>query len=360
MSPVKVFMVMANKRYSLIISKIPEAVDEFAAVHDSFTVNKSFVNNEFRYEFVGSDGKVKRPGILVCYILQDGRVSFNIQGSPIYNKICDECRNFIISQTQIPDISQKTLTVRHIPKEDVECFLKLQIENGVTCEMIDSKCDSIEIEASLCGDYGARMHLSYYTNETLFLQGVLTEFFVILAQDVLGLTTETPDNIIETVFEIKNTSKEVIAPDLSCHIQDLTQISHGSVIRKFISSTLTLINSGVCVGDYGCCSFGILKALDALMRKRMQEDSPIESNYFGIFKETDEHVYKFSSSITTYDHNLGLKSALEEAYTLYHKHRHTTFHVDSVIESSRILSFDDALDIIKEALRIINRICNNW
>ena len=84
------------------------------------------------------------------------------------------------------------------------------------------------------------------------------------------------------------------------------------------------------------------------------------SNYYGIFKETEEHVYKFSSSITTYDHNLGLKSALEEAYTLYHKHRHTTFHVDSIIESSRILSFDDALDIIKEALRIINRICNNW
>lgn len=41
MSPVKVFMVMANKRYSLIISKIPEAVDEFAAVHDSFTVKKA-------------------------------------------------------------------------------------------------------------------------------------------------------------------------------------------------------------------------------------------------------------------------------------------------------------------------------
>ena len=47
---------MTNKRYSLIISKIPEVVDEFAAVHDSFTVNKSFVYNEFRYEFVGSDG----------------------------------------------------------------------------------------------------------------------------------------------------------------------------------------------------------------------------------------------------------------------------------------------------------------
>lgn len=360
MSPLKIFMVMANKRYSLIISKIHEAVEDFAAAHNSFIVNKSFVNNEFRYEFVSLDGKVKRPGILVCYILQDGRVSFNIQGSPSYNKVCDECRNFIISQTQIPDISQKTLTVKHIPKEDVECFLKLQIENGVVCEMIDSKCDSIEIEASLCGDYGARMHLPYYTNETLFLQGVLTEFFVILAQDVLSLMTDAPDDIIKTVFEIKNTSKMVIAPDLSCHIQDLTHIPQESVIRKFISSTLVLINSGVCVGDYGCCSFGILKALDALMRQRMQEDGPIVSNYYGIFKETSKHVYKFSSSITTYDHNVGLKSALEEAYTFYHKHRHTTFHIDAIIESSRILSFDDALDIIKEALRIINRICNNW
>lgn len=360
MSPLKIFMVMANKRYSLIISKIPEAVDDFAEVHNSFMVNKCFVNNEFRYEFVRSADKVKRPGILVCYILQDGRVSFNIQGSPNYKKVCDECRNFIISQTQIPDISQKTLTVKHISKEDVECFLELQIENGVTCEMIDSKCDSIEIEASLCGDYGARMHLSYYRNETLFLQGVLTEFFVILAQDVLSLTTDTPDSIVKTVFEIKNTSKEVISPDLSCHIQNLTHIPQESVIRKFISSTLTLINSGVCVGDYGCCSFGILKALDALMRQRLQEDRLIVSNYYGIFKETVEHVYKFNSSIITYDDNFALKSALEDAYTLYHKHRHTTFHVDAMIESSRILSFDDALDIIKEALKIINRICNNW
>ena len=172
----------------------------------------------------------------------------------------------------------------------------------------------------MCGDYGARIHLSYYTNETLFLQGVLTEFFVILAQDVLSLTTDTPDSIVKTVFEIKNTSKEVISPDLSCHIQNLTHIPQESVIRKFISSTLTLINSGVCVGDYGCCSFGILKALDAIMRKRMQEDELIGLNYHGIFKETVEHVYKFNSSIITYDHLLAeLKNRLKISIFLWRK-----------------------------------------
>lgn len=114
------------------------------------------------------------------------------------------------------------------------------------------------------------------------------------------------------------------------------------------------------MGDYGCHTFGLMKAIDALLRKRMQEDGPLNGSYYQRFQEQADGTYCFSDSIITYNDNIALKNALEDAYTFYHKHRHTTFHVDDMIESSRILNFDEALDIVHEGLSIINRICNNW
>ena len=45
----------------------------------------------------------------------------------------------------------------------------------------------------------------------------------------------------------------------------------------------------------------------------------------------------------------------------FNQHRHSTFHVDSFnVETSRTLEYDEAVNIIKDCLVIINNICNNW
>ena len=69
----------------------------------------------------------------------------------------------------------------------------------------------------------------------------------------------------------------------------------------------------------------------------------------------------FKSGIGTYDNNLHLKQALEQGYSFFNQHRHSTFHVDSFnVETSRTLEYDEAVNIIKDCLVIINNICNNW
>jgi hypothetical protein len=55
------------------------------------------------------------------------------------------------------------------------------------------------------------------------------------------------------------------------------------------------------------------------------------------------------------------KQALEQGYSFFNQHRHSTFHVDSFnVETSRTLEYDEAVNIIKDCLVIINNICNNW
>lgn len=347
-----------NPKYSLFVSQIPYLVESFVEKNDKYTLTLKSSKNEMRFEF-SLQGE-KKPGILICYILHDGRVSFQICGSRVLKAFCEQCRDEIVKMAKIPDVSQKTITIKDVAVEDVKDFLQIKEEDDdVVVEEREISNDSMDLECCLRGDYGARVHVSHYTNGTLCLQGVLTEFFVTLGQDVLELLTDVDEKVITSAFEITNTGEKVINDDLSFHIEDMTHIQD-SVISLFLSTTLVLMNSQLHVGDYGCHTFGLMKAIDALLRKRMQEDGPLDGSFYKHFQEQADGTYAFSKSIVTYDNNKALKKALEDAYTFYHKHRHTTFHVDEMIESSRILSFDDALDIVNEGLSIINRICKNW
>ena len=128
-------------------------------------------------------------------------------------------------------------------------------------------------------------------------------------------------------------------------------------------TSIYLANSGVKVDDYGCYTFGILKALDALLTKCILENSSEFDNYGTYFEKehNSNDKYRFIDGVITYNDNISLKYALEDGYTFFHRHRHTTFHIDkTAIETSRILDYDKAIEIIKDSLVIINRICKNW
>lgn len=351
-------MAQKNTKYSLFVSLIPAVANDFISNLQGYTLICKSEEKLYRFE-ITRDG-VKKPGIILCYILTDARVSFQISGTPSLKPICEQCRNEIIESAKIPDSSQKTITLNGIQKSDLISFLDLEKETGIQVEKRTCSNDSIDFECSLCGDYGARVHISHYTNNTLLFQGVLTEFYVKLSQEIMSLTTSIDSDVILKTFEISNTREKVIDEKLSSHIRDMSHIDE-SVISQFISTTLVLMNSQIRVGDYGCHTFGLLKAIDAILRKKLAEDGLPVGNTYKCFAIQDDGTYAFLTTINIYNDKLALKSALEDGYTFFHKHRHTTFHVDSMmIESSRILDFDEAIDIVNEGLTIINRICNNW
>ena len=235
-----------------------------------------------------------------------------------------------------------------------------EYNNVVVSEVNTDKSPNIRNQYHLKGKYDAKVSVIFYNNGTLMVQGCITSFYVEFITEVLQAISSIPSEAIEEVFAIQARAGYALDNDLSKYIGNREHID-GSVIENFINTSINLANSAVKVDDYGCYTFGILKALDAVLRTRLLEDAPDFDEYGTYFQKNNSGAYCFKSGIGTYDNNLHLKQALEQGYSFFNQHRHSTFHVDSFnVETSRTLEYDEAVNIIKDCLVIINNICNNW
>ena len=81
-------------------------------------------------------------------------------------------------------------------------------------------------------------------------------------------------------------------------------------------------------------------------------------DYFEKNRETGAYVFKTTCSL--YDATPRLKHAMERAYTFFNTNRHSTFHVDDMIDTTRVLDYSEAISIIEQSFVHINAICSNW
>ena len=169
--------------------------------------------------------------------------------------------------------------------------------------------------------------------------------------------SSVPTEVMEDFLAIQPLVGCVIEKDLNKHFTKTENIE-GSILEDFLKTSIALANSGVVVDDYGCYTFGIMKALDGLISKRLLEDAPDFKDYGTYFERGKDGNYHFLENVGTYNGNPSLKRALEKAYDFYNKNRHTTFHIDRRnLETSRTLYYDEAVNIIKDGLVIIHDLC---
>lgn len=352
---------MANKKYSLAIEKIDEIAKEFVSTLAAYSIHIKDCNQgkQKQIEIIHICSGEK--GVLNCYITA-GQVSHSIQGNPKHYSICQKCWEYIVEQTSIMVKEQKCFKLRGVKDEDFDALIEAvrEYEGVETTQIATDKNPNIRNQYHLRGKYNAKISICFYKNGTLMIQGAITSFYVEFITEVLQTISDVPSEAIDEVFVIQARTGYVFETDLSKHISHMEHV-RGCVAEKFINTSVSLANSGVTVEDYGCYTFGILKALDAVMTNRLLEDAPDFDNYGTYFQKDEYNGYHFNENIITYNNNVNLKQALEQGYSFFNKHRHSTFHVDNPsVETSRILGYDEAISIIKEGLRLINRICNYW
>lgn len=354
--------VMATKKYSLAIEKIDEVAKEFVAARPAYTLHIKECNQGKQKQIEIINIKNQEKSTLNCFIT-GGQVSHNIQGkNGTLNGICKDCWEYIVKQTAIPDMDQKCFKLKGVRSDDFDTLISAvkEYNNVVVSEVNTDKNPNIRNQYHLKGKYDAKVSVIFYNNGTLMVQGCITSFYVEFITEVLQAISSIPSEAIEGVFAIQARAGYALDNDLSKYIGNREHID-GSVIENFINTSINLANSAVKVDDYGCYTFGILKALDAVLRTRLLEDAPDFDEYGTYFQKNNSGAYCFKSGIGTYDNNLHLKQALERGYSFFNQHRHSTFHVDSFnVETSRTLEYDEAVNIIKDCLVIINNICNNW
>lgn len=351
---------MAKKaqKYSIDIDGIPSSLSDFGREHSAYSTLISERTDKFIK--INIQQKVKT-GIINCFI-SGGQVSFSIQGHPHLRSICESCKEYLIENLAIPAVDKKSFTVKNIATEDFDAFVEL-LKGADDIEIIELGIDPkapIRNRYHLKGKYNAEISLILYNNGTLCLQGVVSSFFLDIISEILHALPNYPKEAIEDFLAIKPTTVHIIDTNLGAHISKI-ELIEGTIIADWISTSVALINAGIPVEDYGSYTFGVFKALDALISKRLLEDAPDFKDYGTYFQKENGGSYKFVDGVGTYDDNPNLKHALESGYDFFNKNRHTTFHIDRTnIETSRVLTYDEAINLTKEALVVINRICNNW
>lgn len=247
---------------SLYREKIPSAIKEFAAekgIEWSCTSN-----GDFQDTFKLTYDKANR--FITIYYKKNGLTSISHQGSNKTSKLGEECCEYIISKTSLPDSIHKTFSIKNSNLKNYEYF---KTEIGDEHIVILSSNDTNVLERiKVKDDTGATITVTIYKNATLFFQGAITPLFVSLMNAaLLWMLDDVDEN--NSIIGLKNVSCN-IESDVTKHIDHIEKLKpDGDVMIKMIESSLQLVNSGISVSDYGCYTFGVLKAIEGILKLRI-------------------------------------------------------------------------------------------
>lgn len=347
---------MARKKHFILdIDSIPSVIEEY------FNANTQFEYEISKLDDKGLLLKIKKgksQGILNLFYVK-GQVSFSVQGR--MQEKAEDCWNYIKQKTSLPNKEHKTYTIRDVSEDDFINYKKcLEEYEDYTVDDVVFSDPNVISRFRVTGKHSATIVFTYYKNGTLYLQGTMSSLFLSLIVETLPIITTIPSDIITEVINSSITTPILIDEDLEKNIENVEPIK-GSVIEKMILSSIQLINSAVPVEDYGCFVLGILKAIDAIISKKIVEISGVSFERYGTYFGSDDGKITYNFKLPILDYNPNLKKSIEEAYTYFIDKRTASFHIDrTAIETSTILSYDEALDIVRESLKHINNICKNW
>ena len=346
------FWTMANKRYNLKIDEFDSVVNSFTETLGNYEFSKESKKGELVYRF---NQKGQRfCSVLTCYTAQ-GRVSFLSSGKD--KKIANDCMELLLDSTAIEIRESKSFTVKTASIEDIETayeFLITECECSIeTIENIDNKIESI---VKVKGKYGDIIRFTHYKSGTLLVQGrpgITFESFIVIAIELFNPIDVKKEHFklfdISEGDEIIDSSLELLLPDAYDHI--------GMKLDAIMTPSLILLNQPRQLTDYTVYAFPVLRGTEGVLKSIFLNEG-VQIKHFGEFFEFDSSKNKcdWTKNGAVLFGEEKVRKSLLNLYSFYHAQRHTLFHVDSTIEVTRVLEYDDALIVVKEGLRLINEV----
>lgn len=344
-----------NPLYSLSIDEIESNAKDFVdnlGDKYSFTFEEKKVNEK---RITISEGG--NSGILICYIIK-GQVSFQVQGKQKMSSLCEECKEHIIKTTKLELANRKSYTLRNIQEDDFVACMEALNELGYTTTEKEISDDRIKHSYKIRGKYNDELTIHYYTNGTLLSQGKITPLFLdFIVQCTYLLSTNDTVEELRSLLSIENSETIILDKDLRFHIPDNYDKIEGK-LETFLNTSLLLINNVIALPDYSSFCYSALRALEGIIKKRIIEESGSFNDFGDYFeKEKGKHVLKSSSR--PFSNDLTSQS-IENAYDYLYRNRHPLFHVDDSIETSRVLTYDESVEITRKCLNLVSDLCRNW
>lgn len=360
---------MALNTYLLHQESIINSIHRFFVENPcgAYTINEVKDEKEYHVRLSEKEenlNKKKAFGILKLYFSK-GRTSFDVQGNSKFSDNLTKCKDFIVESTELSSLQKENrcAVFRDITDtlyKDFIDYLSSESDLEVNSFGTDSKVnDRIDIK----GRYDTHLTVTYYKTGTLMIQGLITTLLIKvfnIAVSIFG-AEDTSDNggFLEA---IKIPGVEILSESLEDHFPDRSKFVD-TPYESMILTSIKLLNSNVVVPDYSTMSFGALKVLEGIIGMRLEEDETFKKKESIGSRFLPDETGVGQWKLTT--HKLisaPLIKALEDAYSFYHAERNTTFHVKIQDPMTSFIYPDksQALGVVEETIRLINRIIHNW
>lgn len=345
------------EHYALDFDAIVPTLEEF--FNDKEGIEFSFEQtNEFTYKVSVSKTNIKKPGLLTIYNKQ-GLYCMVPGGTPALVGMCKDCCDFIKQRLQIPNAVRQSFSIKDVDSELAEaCLVCLAADYTLSAE----KGDVPDARHYTVTDtHRSSVSVICYNNGTIYVQGAVTALFLKVCTEIAKECNGTPENVVEELVKIAPLVQKRYEVDINALVNKPKPLIDNH-LDVMVLSSVVLANSAVACYDFGPYAFGVLKAIEGLLALKLQahfekDTDPFTKGYRSNGAGRQElHIHDFDAP-----EQAVLKKTMEDAYNFIVDNRNTSFHVKKLhVETSRILTEEEALDIIEDGLEYINDLCDNW
>ncbi len=272
--------------------------------------------------------------------------------SPRYDSdLCMQLVSHIEEHGEMSSLTNITLTLKNFEKDNFDLLIQYLSECNVNKH--DVKDNGNSIKHIFHSVYDDSIHITYYHNSTLLLQGkplyLFSESLQILSDllpqnKYLGVLLESGNFNID-IGEVKSELETKCANSIKLF---------GNTIKNILYSAIVLRNINFESTDYSFIAFPALKGLEAyliiLLGKNKIEVSKAK-RMSRCFAGDESNMYlrpEFKPS------DQKLLNAIEKCYNYYKLQRHGLFHIDGIPEGSRIIEKrSEAIEIVDIIFELI-------
>lgn len=338
---------MPFKKLSLNRSIIPETIKTY--VSDTTTIDLTKKADGFHiYKFIQTG---IAPGSLNIYYNGDGTTT--LQPKTGKNQewsvaISEEIK----IKCSVKEFNANSFYLKSIREEDLEVVLEfLTVENNAII-----LSDSVNVngrQIKLKGEQGDKMTINHFKNGAFQAQGKPRMLFhdtIVILSELLPFK-----DIINTQLEFYQTN--LSSDDIIGELENRLPISGDLIddkIKSVISPSIALRKTDIALTDYSVFAFPILRGIEGVIKQLFAGKGVlVTKDGFGPFFDNNGISVTFNAATRSEIKSAKYEKALCDLYSFYSTQRHSLFHMDGMVSTSKIIDRPEAEHIINTGINVI-------
>ena len=264
----------------------------------------------------------------------------------------------LVNACQIKELKFNSFYIKSIRDEDFDVMLSF-LNEGISTIEYDKVEQNGKRIVKIKGRQGDVITITKHSNNSFQVQGKP----ILLFSKVIEILSELMPfkEVIEQQLAYYET--HLTTSDILGELENKLPSTHELIedkIKAILTPSLALSKLDIELEDYSSFAFPVLRALEGVLKQCFNNNKiTITKDGFGEFISKNGNNYILTDNCKKVISNITIRSKICNLYKYYNIHRHSLFHVDGLIPTTRIITKQESDVIIKKTLELIDdsKIC---